>query len=652
VSTRATEVAAVAALATALTIVAAAPVLRAPSQRLFGMETVGRHHDPFTVMEQFGRPHVLGVYSQPLTDMPGAWLARAGGAVAAYNGLVLVTFPLSAAAAYLLARHLALSPPAAALAGIAFAFSPFHLAQAAYHPHIAQTQWVPLFLLALWRCLDRSTPAAVAFLALSVVGVTLSNFYGGLIAAVLAPLAAAAYWVVAVRGRPRAGVHLAVTAATLVVLAGAGLAYAWYAAPGLFTSGADFAFVREDLFLHSAKWWSYLVPPLAHPLLGGFARRVWDGAGVREGRLEQQVSLGGAIVALGLVAVLAWMRRDRLSPATAMVPVVSAVAFAALLCSLSPERTIGSFTFVRPSALLYPVVPMFRAYARFGVAVQLMAALLAGIGAERLWRSGARAARIACLLLVAVAAGEYAVRPSATWRDVLPTAADRWVADQPPRVRALDCTPLTAESESVRWLSGYRIALLGGAFDDCREPHFVDKLAAAGYTHLVVRRGTPEARWFARPGASEGLPVVAAFADSEVRAVRERPPLVYTAEMTAFYPREGDGDWTWRWMGPEASWKVVNRSDRSVVAALDVEITAFHGARRLKLLLDGGEVQTLVVAEPRRTSRIGPLALPPGRHLLAFAPADPPTVAADLLGNGDRRPLSVRFGTWRWAVQG
>ena len=84
--------------------------------------------------------------------------------MAAYNWLVLLSFPLSAAAAYLLARHLLLSPAGATVAALAYAFSPFHLAHAAYHPHIAQTQWMPLYLLALWRCLDHASPAAVGFL--------------------------------------------------------------------------------------------------------------------------------------------------------------------------------------------------------------------------------------------------------------------------------------------------------------------------------------------------------------------------------------------------------------------------------------------------------------------------------------------------------
>src|SRR3954471_5231488 len=108
----------------------AAAVLRAPSQRIFGADIVGRHHDPFTVMQQFSTPWNLGIYWQPVTDLTGAAIARVSGSVAAYNWLVLLTFPLAAFAAYVLARHLELPPPGALLAALLFAFAPFHLAQA------------------------------------------------------------------------------------------------------------------------------------------------------------------------------------------------------------------------------------------------------------------------------------------------------------------------------------------------------------------------------------------------------------------------------------------------------------------------------------------------------------------------------------------
>jgi hypothetical protein len=105
-------------------------------------------------------------------------------------------------------------------------------------------------------------------------------------------------------------------------------------------------------------------------------------------------------------------------------------------------------------------------------------------------------------------------------------------------------------------------------------------------------------------------------------------------------------------MGPDASWKIVNGSGRPMVASVDIEMSAFGGRRRVELLLDRQEVQRLIIEVERRFYRIGPLALTPGDHELVFHPIDPPTVAADLLKNGDRRPLSVAVGLWRWAVQG
>jgi hypothetical protein len=654
-SGRVADVATVSALAAIVIVVVAAPVLRAPSERVFGMEIVGRHHDPFTVMAQFERPITLGAYSQPVTDITGALLARLAGGVAAYNWLVLFSFPLSAAAAYLLARHLALSPAGATVAAMAYAFAPFHLAHAAYHPHVAQTQWLPLYLLALWRCLDDASPVAVGFLGAATLAVTLSNFYGGLIAAVITPVAVAAYWLVTRRPDTRSVRRLGLTVGSLVLTAAAAIAYASYAASAVVVNRAAFAFARADLFRFSAKWWSYLVPPVEHPLLGETVRRFWSAAGIHEGLLEQQVSVGWGIVALGAIAVYRWLipGRDVRPPASlARVPVLVIVAVAALVCSLSPERTIGAFTFVRPSALLYRVVPMFRSYARFGVVVQLMTALLAGVGVDRLRRAGTTRAQIVWVALVALAVGEYAVWPPALWRDVLPTTAHRWVVRQGDSVRALDCTPLNQESESIPWLTGYRVMLLDSPTSDCAEPNLSERLAATGYTHLLIRRHTADRNWLADHLPLDGLRVAAHFDDGRVFAVVAGAPAIYTATMTGFFPREHDAEWTWRWMGKEAAWTIVNRGAQPIVTTLAIELSAFHRARRMELLLDGRHVQTFVVEPPRCIYQTGPLTVMTGGHELVFHPAEEPTVANAVINNGDRRALSFALGTWHWTVRG
>ena len=423
---RIAEVGLVTALAALITVLLAVPVLRAPSERVFGAEIVGRHHDPFTVMQQFERPISMGIHAQPITDVPGALLARALGGVAAYNWLVLISFPLTAAASYLLARYLMLSPAGAAVAALACAFSPFHLTHAAYHPHIAQIQWLPLYLLALWRCLDFATLGAVAALGAAVVGVTLSNYYGGLIAAVISPVAVAAYWMATRRFGAQPLKRLGITGGALLLMATAGAAYAWWTASGVIGDLEALAFPRLDLFRYGAKWWSYLVPPVEHPLLGSAVARFWAATGDGQALLEQQVSLGWGVMALGVVAIVSWWVNVRPAASLVRVPILVAVAVAALVCSLSPERTIETLAVGPPSAFLYDLLPMFRSYARFGVVVQLMAAVLAGIGVDVLMRSGTRRAKMVCVGLIALAAAEYAVLPSALWRDVLPTAAHRW----------------------------------------------------------------------------------------------------------------------------------------------------------------------------------------------------------------------------------
>jgi hypothetical protein len=654
VSARLAEVLAVLAVATAITVVLAAAVLRSPSERIFGMGIVGRHHDPFTVMQQFEGPISIGIYSQPVTDITGALASRVVGPVAAYNWLILISFPFAAATTYLLARHLALPPAAAAVAALAYAFSPFHLAHAAYHPHIAQTQWIPLYLLALWRCLDAATPAAVAFLGIATLAVTLSNFYGGLIAAVITPAAVGTYWFVMRQVNTRPTHALSVTLLSLTLMAACGLAYASYAAPGVIADGGAFAFARGELFLYSAKWWSYLVPPVAHPLFGSTAHRVWQTAGVGVGLLEQQVSLGWGMLALAGVAVgrWLWLIRTRHSGCDMRVPVLVVVAVTALVCSLSPERTIGTYVVAAPSALLYSVLPMFRSYARFGIVVQLMAALLAGIGVDFLRRAGGRGARMLCAAFVALIIVEYAVAPSALWRDVLPTTAHRWVTHQPGNMRVLDCALLNQKSQSIAWLTGYRVVLTANSPSDCAEPNLPQRLAATGYTHLLVRRDTAEGRWFARHTLESGFRIAANLVDAQVLAVTALPPPIYTAAMPGFFRREHSDSGTWQWMPQDGAWNVVNTGGQPIVAMLAVELWAFRHARDLEVRFDGEHIQSVVVERARHFYRVGPLTVPPGEHRLLFHSSDIPMIPdKEEISRRDRRTLSVAVGDWNWNVE-
>jgi hypothetical protein len=217
-------------------------------------------------------------------------------------------------------------------------------------------------------------------------------------------------------------------------------------------------------------------------------------------------------------------------------------------------------------------------------------------------------------------------------------------------MRVLDCTPLNQESESVQWLTGYRVTLLGGAISDCSDANLPEKLAANGYTHLLVRRDTADGQSFADHPA--GLRLAARFDDGQVFAVTAQTPVIYTATVTGFSPHEHDAEWAWRWMGADAAWTIANTRRRPIVATLGLEMSAFHHARRMDLQLDGRHVQTLLVQPSRRVYQIGPIVVMPGDQELVFHPAEEPTVAGDVINNDDRRPLSFALGTWNWTVRG
>ncbi|GMV22186.1 MAG: hypothetical protein AMXMBFR57_21350 [Acidimicrobiia bacterium] len=639
----------VAVLAAALTVVIAWPVLLQPSTLMFGAEHVGRHHDPFTFMRQLVEPQPLGLYAQPLTDMPASWLAAFVGPVAAYNTIVLLTFPMAAVAASLLGRHLGLSGIAAAVTGLLFAFSPFHLAQSAYHPHIAQVQWIPLYVLAVLRCLERwSIGRATALLTATVV-VVMSNLYGGFIAGVMTPALVAGYWGLKTRhddGGTRAALR---TMAALAVAAVCGGLYVWWTAPMAFADVSQLAARYRDLFAYSATWWAYLMPPIANPWVGDAARAAWERVGIGAGLLEQQVSLGIGVVVLAGIAVVGrlWQRgraHAERRPDWA-VPLLVGVAGVALLCSFSPERTIAGVTVPMPSAWLYAVAPMFRAYARFGVVVHLMTVILAGIAVDLL-RRGGRTRQLLAAGLVMLAAAEYAVLPSEQSRDVLPTSTHRWLMDQDRR--AIDCVPRTPATESIPWLTGGRIDTLGPVVEDCREPHLPVILAARGVRHLILHPGSEPARWFSARALPAGLVITRDSRDARLLEVTTPTPEVYTDLQIGFSPLESDGVRFWRWMEQSAAWIVVNTTTTPRRAVLQLDLQAFHLPRRLEIRLDAESVAFVDVAPARSTYRIVFPELPPGRHTVLFRAVEPPTNADSVLGNGDTRNLSFAVSAWDW----
>jgi hypothetical protein len=621
-------------------------VLWAPTERIFGNEINGRHHDPYTVMRQFAGAPVARPYVQPVTDLAGRALGRVLHPVAAYNVVVLATFPLAAVFGCLLAFVLTESRGVSVAAGLAFAFSPFHLAQAVDHPHIAQVQWIPLFLLALWWSVHGFTIVRGALLVAATALVALSNFYGALIAASIAPFALVFFWLSPARaqpvGRPR---DLGATAGLLLAMAVAGLAIVSYAAPSVLGAPHRYAAHPLEPALYSARWWTYLLPPVDHAVMGEWASRVLRENNIAYGRLESQIYLGAGVLLLATAGLWRGGRRgDERLRAALWLAALGLVAFA---WSLPPVLRVGAAELPGPSAMLYALLPMFRAFARFAVVVQLAAVLIAALGAMRLLNGRTRPARVAVWTLAVLVLFEYAPVPW-RWRDVLPTSGHRWLVQRGGAPVVFDCTPLALGERHTAWLAGYRLQHHNPLADDCADPDVATRLRLAGFTHLIARGSDSAMRWLVASGRP-GLTAVYRAPDATVFEVGARPEDLYIARLSGLYHREYAADRTWRWSGGDAGLTIVNLGTRSRKAILSIQLQAAAAPRRLLVSLEGEPIGELLVTGQRATYALGPLALPAGESRLQLRSEEPPVAVAARDGRPrDRRPLAFAIGEWSW----
>lgn len=311
----------------------------------------------------------------------------------AYNVAVLFSFVVGGYGAFLLALYAlrgragrSAALPAAFIAGIVFAFSPYHFAHTLGHLQLIALQWIPFFVLYLLRGLDRSTQprsragtladAAKAGLFLALVG--LCDWYYVMYCLFFVALALLV-WLARRRLNWRG----------LAVAVGAGAFFAVALAPllvpmvqGARTWGGS-SLVRDysETLALSADLLAFVTPQVFHPLWGEAA--LARGAAFTATPSEYTVFAGFTVLVLAGIALLAtrtW-REKRSSPATRPGFYLLSAAFFALL-ALGPVLKINGRTDLLPGGdeiplpyrLLYETVPFIklsRSVSRMDVMVML-----------------------------------------------------------------------------------------------------------------------------------------------------------------------------------------------------------------------------------------------------------------------------------------
>lgn len=624
------RIAIVGVVATLLTVAMAWPVVQAPDSRVFGPALAGPHPDPFVVAAQYERGTIPTPYLQPATDLPGMALARVTNGLTAYNILVLASFPLTAAFTFALGVVLTRSRIAGVIAAAAFTWAPFHLAHAAYHVHIAQVQWWPLFLLAVCVAMRQSWTRGLVILTVPGVLLLTASFYWALAALFVVPAMFAALWWRPTTLDPPVNTRSASRLLVVVVVA----ALAAVAAASSFVDLDTLGFGTGDRTWYSARWFSLFIPAVTHPWLGALSTDVWNAAGAGPGLLEQQLGLGVGVLVLAGVALA---RRWR-SPAD---PLVAAVPFLLIV------GIVGWAASVFGGAVLGDVLPIFRAYARIGVVAVLALALLAGAGTAVLVSTRAGRPVAAALLLLTVV---ELYPPADRWYPALPTAAHTWIATHAPDATIFDCAaPGRVYGQTVRAQFSGLVLFREPPFEDCVAPDIAGRLAAHGVSHVVFRQSLRETLWVESGGSLDGVSVVARESGALVLRVDAPPAGVYVTDVIGLHPREFLSRDTWRWMSAESEWVVLNRTTSDVRATFDITASSFNGDKTLRLTLPSGEVAEARVGAPG-AYQLGPVTMPVGETRVRLTSLEGDTQPATVAGSLDTRRLAVRLDHWRWRV--
>ncbi len=317
--------------------------------------------------------HTLSLFNGIL----GIPLQAMFGLLGAYNVLILLGFVLAAWGMYLLVYSLTEHRAASVLAGIAFGFSPFHVAHSMVDLNVASIQFIPftLYFLIRWRKGGAWKNAALAGFFLGLTGLCHLYYllYLGGILGVLAVV-----WMLpafAQKSRRRTVVGFATVGVIAACVVGPVLV------PMVRTVAVDVSVInpgRQEAY--SADLLAYVLPSPYQPLL-----RQWllPHYVALPGNLFENTVTPGFLV-MGLAGFAVW-GKSKLKDRRRFVWLM--LALAAFIVSLGPSLQVGGTTVGKSGYLPYrwliqsiPVISQARVPSRLAILVSCSLSVLAAFG--------------------------------------------------------------------------------------------------------------------------------------------------------------------------------------------------------------------------------------------------------------------------------
>lgn len=317
----------------------------------------------------------------------------------AYNVHILLNLTLSGIFTYLLVYHVTKSRVGAFFSGVAFAYCPYQFARVWQHFSLTYNQWIPLILFAIILLMKSKGRKAFILLLISVL-MTFSTDWTIMYFSFFVIVVFFLYWAIQslmsgvfrdkLRRRENTSYLKRVSLAFLIVFLILSpqfirlFQYKMKANKNVLPSAFN-VYNRpfEDLFAQSARPLSYLLPSSSHPVFGQFTSSFVGNDFYGGSFTEHTLYLGFIPLILAFIAIKTWRRRKRAckeSEDDFFLGYFTVLAIAAWLFSQPPWWQIGPVKIYMPSFFVYKILPMFRAYCRFGIVLMLAVSVLAGFG--------------------------------------------------------------------------------------------------------------------------------------------------------------------------------------------------------------------------------------------------------------------------------
>jgi len=315
--------------------------------------------------------------------------------VIAYNIETLFGFVAAGFFMYWLMRYFANSVVVSIFSAVIFAFCPYHFARAWQYLGLSLIQWLPLYILCLFKLKEKANFSRAFFLAAAFFLVFSFDFYYGyfmVLVTLLFMLYLIIYRYAFLKKESRKDFALK---KPLMMFLASGIMAFIFILPTVYSimhnksnyllrsASAHNPYLRafEDLFAQAARPLSYLLPAPSHPLFGGFTENFVGTTWYGESFTEHVLYLGWVPLVLSFIVLkLFFAQRNSRDNDEFRVGFFLFLAISAWLFSQPPWWDFFGFKIYMPSFFMYKIAPMVRAYCRFGIILMLAVAVLAGFG--------------------------------------------------------------------------------------------------------------------------------------------------------------------------------------------------------------------------------------------------------------------------------